>query len=513
VPGSGLEDSRPPVAARTSQPRARRAVLAAFAFTTVYFTGLFPPVRNPNELSRVEAVVAFVEDGTFSIDSALRRYGNHEDKSVSEGRVYSNKAPGLIFGAIPVYRLLRSLFPQPASAADPVFVLLRFLTVSLVSILALARFGARVAGEQKGAPPALLMVALSFGTPFLYYARSLFSHAWSASLLFLAWDRIRAAEEKQGRSAISLAIAGFLAGAAAISEYLVAPIALLLALRAALGLGGQALLPFAAGAALPLASLALYNEACFGSPWVLSSAREAHPEFAEMSRRGAFGFGLPRPGTVAALLFHPGRGALLFSPFWLWAVPGWGRWWRSGHRRLDCLFSLAAFLLLLLFASAYPNWHGGWCLGSRYLLPALFFGGLALVHALRGPVSRGLFLVAVAFSFAHFLLLTAAYPHSPLMMPWPAATVGVWFLSRGVVAPNLGSLAGLPPLLSLLPAVLTAAAALAFALAGFGTRPRQGIAAALGLLAFLSTLLLPLTVYRAEVAWRAGMYEQLRTEN
>jgi hypothetical protein len=170
-------------------------------------------------------------------------------------------------------------------------------------------------------------------------------------------------------------------------------------------------------------------------------------------------------------------------------------------------------LLLLLFASAYPNWHGGWCLGSRYLLPALFFGGLALVHALKGPVSRGLFLVAVAFSLSHFVLLTAAYPHSPLMMPWPAATVGVWFLSRGVVAPNLGSLAGLPPLLSLLPAVLTAAAALAFALAGFGTRPRQGIAAALGLLAFLSTLLLPLTVYRAEVAWRAGMYEQLRTEN
>ena len=33
--------------------------------------------------------------------------------------------------------------------------------------------------------------AVAFGTPFLFYARSFFAHAWTASLLFLAWDLLR----------------------------------------------------------------------------------------------------------------------------------------------------------------------------------------------------------------------------------------------------------------------------------------------------------------------------------
>jgi len=44
----------------SSSGAARAAVLAGFVFTTVYFTGLFPPVRNPNELSRLQAMMAFV---------------------------------------------------------------------------------------------------------------------------------------------------------------------------------------------------------------------------------------------------------------------------------------------------------------------------------------------------------------------------------------------------------------------------------------------------------------------
>src|SRR5262249_5092633 len=91
--------------------RGRGTALAAFALTAVCLPGFFPPANNPNELSRIQAIVAFVDQGTFSIDRMLARYGDHEDKSVFGGRYYSNKAPGLIFAGAAVYRLLRFFAP------------------------------------------------------------------------------------------------------------------------------------------------------------------------------------------------------------------------------------------------------------------------------------------------------------------------------------------------------------------------------------------------------------------
>ena len=67
------------------------ACVAGFAVLTLYFTGLFPPFGNPNELSRVETVFAFVEQGTFRIDGAIPVLGDHEDKALSGGHFYSTR--------------------------------------------------------------------------------------------------------------------------------------------------------------------------------------------------------------------------------------------------------------------------------------------------------------------------------------------------------------------------------------------------------------------------------------
>ena len=82
---------------REPERRARWAVTGGLALLTVLFTGAFPPFANPNELSRLETVYAIVEQGTFRIDGALQVLGDHEDKAVSGGHFYSNKAPGLAF--------------------------------------------------------------------------------------------------------------------------------------------------------------------------------------------------------------------------------------------------------------------------------------------------------------------------------------------------------------------------------------------------------------------------------
>jgi hypothetical protein len=480
----------------------RTAVVLAFACSAVYFTGFFPPRNNPNELSRIEAAVAFVESGTFSIDSTLERFGNTMDKSVWRGRYYSNKAPGLIFVMVPVYRFVRSFVAEPADGWSVVFVLVRLATVSVACVLALARFLRRAEESEGGRAVApALAFAVAFGTPFLYYSRSLFSHAWTASLLFLSWDLIRASEERRRRPVAWLAGSGALAGWAAISEYPAALIAAALAVRAVVGPAGRpsgrgrTLLAFAAGAIPPLVLLALYNAACFGSPFRLSSACEADPAFAVLARRPFFGFRLPQLSAAWGTLFSSSRGAVLFSPFWLWAAGGWILWWRSGRDRRDCVFTLASTLLVWLPITAYPNWDGGWSFGMRYLVPAVFFAALAIPYALGGRTSRGLFLVAVAFSAALHALGSFAWPHFFQSLAWPVATASAWLIAHGAVAPNLGQFLGLSPVASLVPALVLFAFGLVAAARKFpASRPRPATAAAIGVAVLAVTLAMPVRV-------------------
>src|SRR5262245_32052163 len=114
--------------------RALAAVLGAFALLAILFPGTFSQFANPNELSRYQAIIAAADRGTFEISTEIGTFGGHEDVSTSDGRTYSNKAPGLGFAAIPVYRLLRVIFPAPTTVASPLFPAVRFLTVSAVSI-------------------------------------------------------------------------------------------------------------------------------------------------------------------------------------------------------------------------------------------------------------------------------------------------------------------------------------------------------------------------------------------
>ena len=479
------------------------AAVAVFAFLCVYFTGQFPRWANPNEVSRLETVFAFVERGTFRIDDVLPLLGDHEDKAVSGGHFYSNKAPGLTFAAIPVYRVLRLVFPAPRSVFDAIFLLVRILTVSLLTVVALARFTARL---PPGPGAALVPFAVAFGTPLLFYGRSFFGHAWTAALLFLAWDLVCLSEERapSWKTGAFLCGAGLLAGWAAISEYTTAPIAVLLAVRAVFRRPVTAWLLFGAGGAVPLALLMGYNASSFGSPWVLSYAREAYGEYAALVGKGLIGFGPPSPRIAWNYLFHPARGLLLFSPFWLWLVPGFLAWWRSRTGRADCLFALAATAGFFLLLTGYPNWHGGWSLGNRYLLPVVLLAGLAVARGIVPPVSRGLFALALAFTAAAHFLLTSAWPHFPENLSWPPATGSLWFIERGWVAPNLLSSLGWVSLVP--PALLIGAAGVLAVRAARPLSPRGLVAAPAGVLLFVATVLLAPEPNFGARLWRAVVY-------
>ena len=494
--------------------RASAAAVLAFAVVCVWFTGAFPPWANPNEISRVESVVAMAEFRTLSIDRAVALLGDHEDKARSGGRFYSNKAPGLAFAAYPVYRLLRLFLPPPWEGSPvATLYLLRLLTVTAACVLALRRFSRRLEdGASHPAAPALVTTAVAFGTPLLFYGRTFFAHAWSAALLFLAWDRLRPSENRGPAGAWAGALAGLLTGWAAISEYTVAPLAILVGLRAS-AFGGAdrrrraAFVGFVAGAALPVALLLVYDAACFGSPWVLSSAREADPAYAALASRGWFGVGIPDVRVALAYLAHPARGALLYSPFLLWFLGGVVAWWRSGRERADCLLAAAAVAVGFLAMTGYPNWHGGWSLGDRYLLPLVFFAAAPIARALKTPLSRGLFVAAAAFSIAAHFVLTAAFAHFPLEIDWPASAGSLWFLARGWAAQSLGTVVGLSPAASLaIPLAATAAAAVAAFRGARPTSPSASVASLAGTAAFLLLLSLAPEPGYAGRLWRAGMF-------
>jgi hypothetical protein len=494
--------------------RASAAVVGAFAFFCAWFSGFFPPFFNPNESSRFQMVVAFVETGSFAIDSQITVLGDHEDKAAAGGRLYSNKAPGLALAAIPVYRMLRLVFPPPDSPTAPIFVLVRLFTVSLVCVLALARFARRLRLRQEWQPVApIVTFAVAFGTPFLYYARSFFGHAWTASLLFLGWDALSdgsasASERRRPRAA---AVAGLLAGWAVISEYTVLPVAVALAVRAAISSPGRprakTFFSFAGGAAIPVALLLVYQAVCFGSPFLPSYAREAYPAYAELAHRRFFGFELPSAKIAFDYVFHPARGILLFSPYFLWAGVGFARWWRDRRHRADGVFALTATLVTFVLLTGYPNWHGGWALGSRYLLPLLFLPAAALPWALGSPLSRGLFVAASVFSAGTHVLETSSWPHFPVDVSWPVATGSTWFLERGWVAPNLGTAAGAGATASLLLPVAAVAGALLLSVrAAKPLRPAAPIGLLLGIAALIVLCLrAPQPTYVARL-WRSAIY-------
>lgn len=509
--------------AESAEARAGLAVLLALAIPAVVFTGQFPPLFNPNELSRLVSVSVFVETGSFQIDDAVRRFHLVEDLSRSDGHLYSNKAPGLTLAAVPVYRVLRVFFLRPERADATIFYLLRLIVVTPICLIAVWRFLVWVRSRMTPAST-LVGAAVALGTPFLFYSRSFFSHAWTASLLFLALDRIRVAEISSSRRRVGVLLwaAGFLAGWAAISEYPVTLLAGLLLLRAGARRRWSHAGFFALGLVLPFLVLLGYNTVCFGSPFILSSARESLPEYAQLAGKGLFGFSFPSLSVAFQYLFHPARGLILFSPFWIWSVAGFVKWRRRGDERADWIYCLAAVVLFFVAMTAYPNWHGGWSLGNRYLLPILFPAGLALGYALESPASRFGFATAAVFSVAVHELLSISWPHYPADLLWPARNGSLWFLSHGWAARGVfGDGAAWMPIAALV-GLVSAALALIPSLASAELRGRAVWAFGAGVGLFAASLAVSPSLdfyarlWRAEIFGRASgrdpNFEQLRAE-
>jgi hypothetical protein len=468
------------------------ACLGIVAALHVLVVNYWPGFPSPNERSRAYQALAIVSRGRLSVDEEVKRLGGMEDLASSNGHLYPNKAPGATLLVVPAALVAHAF--APSDGAELVWTLFggRLLASSLPFLLTVALLAGHTAGNsQRGA--ILAATALALATPALPASLLLFSHSLTAFLLLAAYVLLHGPNGKRA------ALAGLAIGWAACTEFsaVIPGVVLLIAASPRLRLRGLA--ACAIGGVLPAIGLAAYNQACFGAPFALSYGHETHPAFAAINQHGLLGVGLPALSGAAGLLLSPARGVLVWAPVIVSAGAGLRRVTRSE------LAALAGGPLALLIAmSGYPNWHGGWFPGPRYLLAML---PLVLILADRGAEAlagsrpwRIAIGAALLWGGALTWLSLASFPFPPEDYPLPAVTFALPLLRAGVLVPSW-----LPgPALAVALALLAAAAALVVLAVALPDRPlsERVVALAIAGTALAATLALPRPVsWQSRLEW------------
>ncbi|HUU01349.1 MAG TPA: hypothetical protein VM425_07930 [Myxococcota bacterium] len=421
---------------------------------TAWFFPFFPQLGSPNELSRLYLTRAIVDDGSFSLDGPISRYGAITDLATYKGRYYSDKAPGIGLSGVPVYVVAKALAGWNADAISTA-TLLRLLRIFLSGLPTAATvlllfflLGRLGLSENK---VLFLSAAYGFGTIAFPYGVLLFGHQASALCLVGAFSLI----ERQGRNPGRLTplAAGFCLGAALLFEYttllLVVPLALYAVISSPrrgrdTGMG-------IAGSIGPLLLLALYNWSCFSNPLSLGYAHLAQRSFAELHGRGLLGMVTPSFRRLGVIMASPTRGLLFFSPWLLLALPGLiigiARP-TSPRSRAACICIAAGTLFYLLFSMSLQLSAWGWSLGPRHLAPLIPFLVLAIGHLLQADFSparwtaRAL-LVLVPLSIVAVVLPTAVFGGFPPDFNNPLADFTLPLLISGCLSPSVGTSLGL----------------------------------------------------------------------
>ncbi len=394
----------------------------------------WPGFASPNERSRAYQAIAIASRGSLAIDVEVARFGAMEDIAVVGGHRFPNKAPGATLLVVPAAVVARAVAGGRDAELAWTLVLGRLLASSLPFLLTALLLARHLGATAPGGAP-FAVAAFALASPALTASLLLFSHSLAAFLLFGAFVLLYSRPRPERWHA---ALAGAAVGWAVTAEYPALLPGAVLVILALPRLRVAGALAVAAGGAVPALALASYNQACFGSPFALSSGHEAHAAYVDLARHGVFGIGAPTLSGLLGLLVSPARGALVWMPVVVLAAAGALR--RSGTDPWERRALVLAPLTLLLAMSGYPNWHGGWFPGPRYLLLAL---PLVFVLVGRGAramegsaTARVLAAAAVLWGAAHTWVSLASFPFPPEDFPLPAATFSLPLLRAGVLVPS-----------------------------------------------------------------------------
>ncbi|WP_428268858.1 glycosyltransferase family 39 protein [Haliangium sp.] len=449
----------------------------AIAWLYLYSFPYFPAIHSANELPRVYLTWAMAEEGRFAIDTGVERWGTTVDVSPVGDHVFSNKAPGSSFLAVPAYLVLAA-GKAAAGAGEPtlaemVWVCRVFTGVipSLLFLLLLARFLRRFAAaggdddDHAGADGTRLAVlGYALGSMAMTYSVLFIAHQLSAVCIGTAYIVITQVVEDRRDSRWLLA-AGAAAGCAPLVDYQAAfagvPLAAyliwkLVAARRPLGVLWAAL-----GSIPPVALLLYYHWRAFGSPF--KTGYDFSQTFAHFHQQGFLGMTGPTWKAFVGSTLTPDNGLFFLCPMLVLIAPGVLVLWRRG-RRDHALLSAAVVLIYLAFISSITFWRGGWQMGPRYITAMLPFAmvpvAAALGAAARRWTTRAGAVAVVVPGVVIYALSCALFPHFPETFKNPVFELTLRLLGDGLAPYNLGTLVGLTGLASLLPYLAVLAAAI-----------------------------------------------------
>jgi hypothetical protein len=475
-----------------SIPLEKLSAVLLFLFLSFVFAYTFPRWADPNQSSRVDMILAVVDDGTFQID---RYVSNTVDYAKYNGHYYSDKAPGAAllgiaayFAAKPVLSdtLLETLaarFRSNAALANTLnpegsgiltdkikFVLVQVLATLVASILPSAGLGvllflvARRFTQNFWARIGLVFL-YSFLTPAFAYAGAFYGHQLSAALLFGAFALTLLPPTLRWPHLLGV---GFLLAFSIVSEYPSALMVVILAVYTAFRLFRQKTLVrifWALPTAVPvIAGWMAYNNAVFGGP--LSLGYSNSELWVNEHSTGFMSLTFPHWDAVWGITFGLFRGLFFMSPILLLAVPGFVYWWKSREYRLEFWIVLASILSIFLFNSSSIMWWGGFSVGPRYLLPMLPFLTLPILYAWRSLSTRlwsRLLVYALSFWswFVVWSLTLGGQAFPPDRYRVPLIEYSLPNLAAGSIARNAGMLlVDLNGWLSLVPLLVAAMALL-----------------------------------------------------
>jgi hypothetical protein len=431
-----------------------------------------------NQNSRFDLVRAILEQHTLQIDAY---HENTQDKAHFRGHYYSDKAPGLVFLALPFAQVgrpaMRSAGLDPNSPRGE-YVLSYIVTAAAVALptafavmclffLAL-RFGSGVTGAS------LAALVFSIGSPILAYASLFWAHALVASCLLFAYAAALKVGDGRGEFWWALAV-GLAAGWATVTEYPAAAASALIALFAlaqvwsrSAGARRRVIAGIAIGASACAIILFGYLHAAFGG-FRPSYSYYDPSSFSFMQQQGYMGLTYPHPDRLLKLLFGCSRGLFFASPVLLGGVAG--LWWLGKRQRGPALVAAAIAIYYFLFNASFYWWKAGLTFGPRYAAPAIpmLCLGLAVAWNRATVAWRRILIVLACCSI--FITLMVVSTSSQLAMQdtcpivhssWPQFRTGNLATNResmllpsevkgGHAGFNLGQLVGLSGFLSLLP--------------------------------------------------------------
>jgi hypothetical protein len=448
-----------------------------------------------NQNSRFDLLRAIVEGHTLQIDAY---HENTQDKAHYNGHYYSDKAPGLVFLAVPFVMAARPVIR--AAGIDPESprgeIALSYVATACAVALPTALAGVclfflalRFGADSTAA--AFAMLAMCLATPIWAYASLFWAHALVGACLLFAFAsalQLRDCASPGADFLWALAV-GLTAGWATVTEYPAAPasaILALLALSQVWARGATARWRVVAGVGIGalacLGVLLCYLHAAFGSFRPSYSYYDPN-SFSFMQQQGYMGLTYPHPDRLLKLLFGCARGLFFASPVMLAAPVGLWWLWKDRAYRAAVIAAAAIASYYFLFNASFYWWKAGLSFGPRYAgscIPLLCIG-LAVAWQRATPGWRRVLvgLVVCSVFFALMVISTTSELSMQDSCPmwhtsWSAFWSGQMALNHDSMltiaeagssakygAFNLGQLLGLRGLASVVPLlVLWTAAAL-----------------------------------------------------